>query len=62
MGTCIGLRNIRYFVSFLVFTSLHGLITFIISIFFFLNVTNPVFDQVLGRDNKKEEIINGIII
>lgn len=36
MGTCIGLRNIRYFVSFLFFTSLHGLVTSVISVAYFM--------------------------
>lgn len=57
MGTCIGLRNIRYFVSFLSFTSLHALITLGISAAYFFNETNSILDQVLGNKNKKREIV-----
>ena len=55
MGTCIGLRNIRYFVSFLFFTALHALVTTIISLAFFSKNTIPVFDQVFDREDRTQQ-------
>jgi len=49
MGTCIGYRNIRYFVLFLVFTSTHALITSLISLGYFLVKTSPIFNHIFSR-------------
>lgn len=36
MGTCIGHRNLRYFVCFLFYTCLHALFTSILSLLYFM--------------------------
>ena len=54
MGTCIGLRNIRYFVCFLAFTSLHALITCIIDTLFFSFFTYPKLDEIFHSEDDEE--------
>lgn len=49
MGTCIGRRNIRYFICFLFYASLHGFVTAVIGALNFFLVTVPNFEQVFGR-------------
>ena len=56
MGTCIGLRNIRYFVCFLFYTSMHALLVFIYSVTFFATKTLGefhIFDD--SSSTKKED-------
>ena len=53
MGTCIGLRNIRYFVCFLVYTALHGMITFLISLAYFTAVSSGSMEAVFGGSSSK---------
>jgi len=53
MGTCIGQRNIRYFVCFLVYTPLHALITCLIGMTFFIVRTKDV-DSIFGRNEEAE--------
>ena len=36
VGTCVGYRNVRYFIGFLIFTALHALVTFFICIGYML--------------------------
>ena len=60
MGTCIGHRNVRYFVSFLSFTALHAFITFIVGLIYFLVITVHKFDGFFPKKDKEkpqEEII-----
>ena len=42
MGTCVGKRNLKYFLSFLLLTSLHAIITAIICAVYFFQVTNKI--------------------
>jgi len=35
VGTCVGKRNIRYFIGFLFWTAIHGLVTAILGVIFF---------------------------
>ncbi len=54
MGTCVGLRNIRYFVCFLTYTALHGFLTFLISLAYFAVVSSGSLDQLFGGNNKNK--------
>ena len=54
MGTCIGKRNIRYFLGFLFMTSMHAFITFGICATYFLQVTSKI-DQ-FDRDKQIERL------
>ena len=54
MGTCIGHRNIRYFVCFLLYTSLHGLITGLIGFLYFWFVTREKYDTFFDSADEKE--------
>ena len=60
MGTCIGHRNLRYFVCFLAYTCLHSLFTFILSGLYFYIVSMGEYDFMNdGRerdDPEKEKI------
>ena len=51
MGTCIGRRNIRYFICFLFYASLHGFITAGIGVANFVLVTLPNYRQVFGSES-----------
>ena len=53
MGTCIGLRNIRYFVCFLCYTALHGFITFLISVSYFAAVSSGSMEEIFGAAGMK---------
>ena len=53
MGTCIGKRNIRYFVLFLNFTGVHSLISCIICLLFLIFRSSVFFTE---RVNKQEEL------
>lgn len=44
MGTCIGLRNLKAFICFLGFTSLHGIFTSILALAFFFEKSYPLVD------------------
>ena len=52
MGTCIGKRNIRYFVSFLAFTSLHALLTAVMDTTFFVVKTVPIMNTLFDKSHE----------
>ena len=54
MGTCIGLRNLRYFIGFLTMTSMHALITLILAICYFFTETYPNMDRIFHAGKDKE--------
>jgi len=58
MGTCIGKRNLRYFVLFLVLTPLHALLTSILTSIFFLQNTRLEFYDLVNKVNGKTESDN----
>ena len=55
MGTCIGLRNIKYFVCFLSYTSLHALITCIINSIFFGVKTYGNLHDLFSQESDEED-------
>ena len=55
MGTCIGKRNIRYFIMFLKFTAIHALITSILFGFFLVIVSWPFVKDRMDNAEKKED-------
>ena len=61
VGTCIGHRNVRLFIGFLVFTALHALVTFIICLAAFLVNDNAYEDDVKGVIAKGVCAYTGVI-
>ena len=58
MGTCIGHRNLRYFVCFLFWTALHALFTAILSLLYFMIKSMDEYGFLSDRptdDEEKEE-------
>ena len=53
MGTCVGKRNLKYFLAFLVMTSLHAFITAAICITYFTKVTNLIDEFDFDRSNER---------
>ena len=52
MGTCVGLRNLKAFVCFLGFTSVHGIFTSILSISFFFEKTYDQVEQLMDKESR----------
>ena len=54
MGTCVGKRNLKYFLAFLGWTALHAFVTAIICVIYFFRVTNKLDtfdpDQIVERN------------
>ncbi|MFN9897802.1 MAG: hypothetical protein ACK55Z_03205, partial [bacterium] len=50
VGTCVGLRNVRYFIGFLFFTAVHALLTFTICIVAFCLSKNTDSEELLVFD------------
>ena len=61
VGTCVGPRNVRLFVAFLCFTSLHALVTFLICLGAFLVSDNVIEDDVSGFITKGVCVYGGVI-
>ena len=55
MGTCIGHRNLRYFVCFLFYTGLHALFTSIISLLYFMIKSMGEYDFLSGSPAEEDE-------
>ena len=53
MGTCIGKRNLKYFISFLFMTALHAFITASITIVYFTRVTAKIDEFDFERSNER---------
>lgn len=53
MGTCIGHRNLRYFVCFLCYTCLHALFTSILSLLYFMIKSMGEYDFL--KDSRAED-------
>lgn len=58
MGTCVGLRNIRYFVSFLGFTSIHALFSATICSLFIVFKTSKVEPGKLSKAMQILHMVN----
>lgn len=58
VGTCIGHRNIRLFIGFLVFTSLHGIITVLISTY----VNSLTKHKLINKHGEVDFNMNSFII
>ena len=52
MGTCVGLRNLKAFVCFLGFTSLHGIFTSIIAISFFFSQSYHQMSDLMDKNTR----------
>ena len=55
MGTCIGHRNLRYFVCFLCYTCLHALFTSILSLLYFMIKSMGEYDFMKSSRAEDEE-------
>lgn len=56
VGTCVGRRNIRYFVLFLIYTALHGFLTAIICLSY--TATDDNFSLAYNPNKSKDEDSN----
>lgn len=52
MGTCIGLRNLKAFICFLGFTSLHSIFTSVLAFTFFFMETRPELAELMNEDKR----------
>mmetsp|Transcript_32708 Transcript_32708/g.43148 ORF Transcript_32708/g.43148 Transcript_32708/m.43148 type:complete len:243 (+) Transcript_32708:153-881(+) len=52
MGTCIGLRNLKAFICFLGFTSMHALFTSCLALAFFFRETYGNVDDLMNKDTR----------
>lgn len=50
MGTCVGKRNLKYFISFLFMTAIHAFITATICIIYYLRVTSLIEEKDFDRN------------
>lgn len=60
VGTCVGLRNVKYFIKFLLFTSNHAIITFGVSLNYFLNENKKNEDKKFDIMSKSVCIFSGV--
>ena len=58
MGTCIGYRNLRHFVCFLVYTAVHSLLTVIIAAIFLVSKSAHILDSVFGSSSSSTRSTN----
>lgn len=53
MGTCIGHRNLRYFVCFLCYTALHAFYTCLLSVLYFYFISMGEYDFLEDKRSKE---------
>jgi hypothetical protein len=62
VGTCVGHRNIRYFIAFLFWTAIHALVVFCISFTVFLKIKETeAEDTAFGAVTKGIIVFTGVI-